>query len=92
MYVCHDRRDYSSLSDLNSGINYKFYEASMRAEYFQLYRKKHFYTDWPDASTCNLVFGSHFAITRNLSGIACNHLGREGNHDGSKGPRFIFDS
>jgi len=92
MYVCHDRRDYSSLSDLNSGKNYKFYESSMRAGYFQLYRKKHFYTDWPDASTCDVVFGSHFAIIRNLPGIACNHLGQEGNHDGSKGPKFQFDS
>jgi len=92
MYVCHDRRDYSSLSDLNSATNFKTYETSLRAGYFQLYRNKHFYIDWPDASYCDMIFGSNFETIRNFPGIACNHLGQEGNHDGSKGPRFLFDS
>jgi hypothetical protein len=91
IYVCNDRRDYSRFSDLIRASNYKLYLTSMRAGYFQLYRKKELYIDWPDASYCDMVFGNNFSSLKNLTGIACDHLGEEGNHDGLRGPNFDFD-
>jgi len=91
LYSCNDRRNYLRYSDLKHSVNYELYNWP-HVGYFQLYCEKKFYIDWPDASTCDNKFVQEFRNTTILEGIGCNHLGKDGNHDGVNGPRFIFDA
>lgn len=91
IYWCNDRRNYLQYSDLKQSDNYELYTVP-RAGYFQLYHEKKFYNDWPDASWCDFKFVEGFRNNKSLDGIGCDHLGKDGNHEGAVGPRFTFDA
>jgi hypothetical protein len=91
IYFCNNRRDFLRWSDVLLDQKFEFYRHDMRAGFFQLYLQKKFYIDWPTASRSDIKFTDEFTALKFLPGIVCDHLGQSGNHDGSKGPGFIFD-
>lgn len=92
IYFCGDRRDYSCFSDLNKKRSFTPFRGTIKAGFFQLYRKKRFYLDSEDAASCDFWFANEFQALGVLPSLYCDHLGVAGNWDGTKGSRFIFNS
>jgi lipopolysaccharide biosynthesis glycosyltransferase len=91
IYFCGERRDYKCFSDLINKKSFTRFSGPIEAGFFQLYRKKRFYLDSMDASSCDMWFSDGFQSFDVLPGLYCDHLGVSGNWDGTKGSRFIFD-
>ena len=91
IYLCSDRRNFQKLSDFRRNTNFEQYSGDMRAGFLQLYRKKKFYIDWPNAGRSDIEFTRHFSTMRLFRNLSCAHLGEPENYDGKKGPRFLID-
>jgi len=91
IYLCNDRRNFKKLSDFRQGVNFEQFLGDVRAGFFQLYRKKYFYIDWPTAGRSDIAFANDFSDIRVLRDLSCDHLGEPENYDGKNGPRFLID-
>jgi hypothetical protein len=75
VYGCAVRREYSKSSDYKKSVNYKETREPWVIGFFQLYRKKVFYSPSNDASQCDLDFLKHFSKHFFINDFVCNHLG-----------------
>ena len=97
VYGLNDRFDYSSYDDFLLGRNQVCYTGHSKhlyvAGYFQLYKKKYYYSSSRSASSCDIEFTLYFKKGVLINGLSCAHLGQKSNWDGNRilGSDFIVD-
>jgi hypothetical protein len=96
IYGLNDRFDYSSYDDFLLGRNevrYTNWKYAYVAGYFQLYKKKYYYSSSRNAGSCDIEFTLYFKKGILINGLPCAHLGRKSNWDGNRslGSDFIID-
>lgn len=83
IYGSKDRKDYSNIQDYINKKNFSQYSQIMNAliiGYFQLYKKKLYYDNSTDCSSCDIVFSNNFFNNKHLLNMTCSHLGCAGYH------------
>ena len=85
IYGLNDRMDFETMSDFLSFKNYKLHKHKNHLYgYFQLYRKKFFYSSSRNASRCDAEFVEYFSKIILIHNVPCAHLGGLSHWNGNR--------